>query len=167
MMRVALILFIFLSGGLVSLALYLGDYSFLSLIPLGLSAVWILGIFRTWKWIPALGLFGIYAMVVDGLLFDAPLVLLIPGAFLALLAWDLSDFSFRLQLAAPGDESTALLRRHLLILSLVTLAGVALQGFALTVHMRFTFEWMALLLLFAAWGVGRIVSGLLRHSQQR
>lgn len=166
MMRFALFFFVFMSAGLVAVALFLGGYINLGLIALVLGVLWIFGLTRSWEWVPALGLFGTYSLVVVGFLFDSPSILLIAAAFSALLAWDLADLIFRLRLAAPGDETSVLQRRRLIMLSLVFLAGVVMVLFTLTVHLSFTFEWMALLLLFAVWGVGRIVSGLLRHTQR-
>lgn len=166
-MRVALFFYIFMSAGLSAVALYLGGYPIPALIALALGILWIFGLIRSWKWVPALGLIGTYALVVTGLLRDCSSALMIAAAFFALLAWDLADFTFRLSLVAPGDETLMIRRRHLLIISLVALVGAGSLVFGLKVKVGFTFEWMALLLLFTAWGVGRIVGGVLRHTQHR
>ena len=163
MTRIALFFFVIASAGLSAAAYFLGGLPFVAPVALLLGAFWSFGLVRHWKWVPALGLFGVYILAATGMLLGFSTALLATSGFCALLAWDLADFSFRLRLAAPGDDTFALQRRHLLRLSSVAFFGVAAVIAAQTLRVKFAFEWMALLLLFAAWGVGRVVSGLLRR----
>ena len=163
MTRTALFFFVITSAGLSAAAFFFGGFPSLAFAALLIGASWIFGPARRWKWIPALGLFGIYALAVTGVLLGFSTALLTASAFFALIAWDLADFSFRLRLAAPGDDTSDLQHRHLLRLFSVAIMGAAAVITAQTLRVKFAFEWMALLLLFAAWGVGRVVSGLLRR----
>jgi hypothetical protein len=165
MTRTALFFFIITSAGLSAAAYILGGFLSLSFAGILFGAFWAIGMMRHWKWSPAICLFGIYFLVVLGLLLGFSTALLTVSAFCALLAWDLADLSFRLRLAAPEDDTSGLQRRHLLTLIVVAFFGTAAVITAQTLRVKFAFEWMALLLLFAAWGVGRVVSGLLRREQ--
>jgi len=92
-----------------------------------------------------------------------PPVLLLLSLGLALAAWDLSDFSRRLDVPSgsipPELEARGQLeRRHLGWLALILLAGLALSTFALQVRsVSFKFEVAAGLALLGAWGVTQLI----------
>jgi hypothetical protein len=44
----------------------------------------------------------------------------------------------------------------------VLLSGVMLSAVALLEHIRLSFEWMVVLIVFAVWGFGRMINQLLR-----
>lgn len=164
MIGIALISSVVLSTGMITTIFILSNHTYLALIVFFLGVLWLIGLRRTWKGIPFLGLFGMHALAVYGILLDCPPILAAAGAFFSLLAWDLADFSYRLRLAARGDPLSRLIHRHFLIFMLIALAGATLVVFSLKVRMQLTFEWMALLLLFGSWGVIKIVTRLLPRS---
>jgi hypothetical protein len=165
MTRTALFFFVVLSAGLLAAAYFLGGFPIPALAALLPGAFWTVGLARRWKWIAIPGLFGVYALAVAGLLLGLSPALPSAASFAALLAWDLSDFTFRLRLAAPEDDTSGLERRHLFRLLVVAGIGAAVLVAAQTLRLEFSFEWLAVLLLFAVWGVGRIIGGLLKRKK--
>ncbi len=159
---------LFLYGStLLSLGLVVSAYSLAGLsLPaflLGvLGSIWIVGLIRRWKWIPLVGLVSIYGFAAAGFFLGLSGVLMLLGTIFGLFAWDLSDFSVRLRLAASEDDVPGLERRHTLRLLLVLLSGVVLSAVALLEHIRLSFEWMVVLIVFAVWGFGRMINQLLR-----
>jgi hypothetical protein len=91
-------------------------------------------------------------------------VFLLLSLVLALAAWDLSDFSRRLDATAGGgvlpelEDRRRLERRHLGWLAAILLTGVGLSIFALGARaVRFKFEVAAALALLGAWGVTQLI----------
>jgi hypothetical protein len=165
MTRVGLFTFIVLSAGLPAVAFLQGGFPILAIAALLLNVLWILGIVREWKWVNMLGILGNFTLAAAGLLLGLSKVLDSAGSLAALIAWDLADFSFRLRMAAQDDDTSRLQRIHMIRILLVAFAGAVVLITVQTVHLDFTFEWMALLLLFAVWGVGRIFNGLLKKEK--
>jgi hypothetical protein len=165
MTRTARFFFVVLSAGLLAAAYFLGGFPIPALAALLFGAFWTVGLARRWTWIPALGLFGVYGLTVAGMLLGLAPLLPSAAAFAALLAWDLSDFYFRLRLAAPDDDTSGLECRHLVRALVVAVIGAAVLVAAQTLRLEFSFEWLAVLLLFAVWGVGRIIGGLLKREK--
>jgi hypothetical protein len=162
MTRIALFFFVIMSAGLTAAAFFIGGWIVPALAALVLGVFWTFSLARHWKWVSTLSLFGVYALAVAGFILDLSPFLLTVAGFCALLAWDLSDFTYRLSLAAPEDDTSSLQRGHLLWLSVVTVAGGAAVIAARTLRIKFTFEWMAGLLIFAIWGAGKVMDNLLR-----
>jgi hypothetical protein len=106
-------------------------------------------------------LFAAFGAVALGLFLDLSTVFLIPAALFALLAWDLAEFHIRLRKASPEDDIATLEKRHLLRLVILALAGGGLSVFALTLHLKPSFEWIVILMFFTVWGIGRMVDWLL------
>jgi hypothetical protein len=135
------------------------DWSAAGLLVFGI--LWIVGLALRWGWIPPLGMFVAFGVAAAGLFLDPLPVFLVFGALFALLAWDLAEFYLRLRLASPEDDIAALEKPHLLRLCVLVLAGGVLSAFALMLHLKPSFEWMVVLMVFAVWGVGRMVYWLL------
>jgi hypothetical protein len=112
--------------------------------------------------IAALGLVVTAAAAAAGLMLGAPSGLMIAGALVGLLAWDLTDLGRRLRLAGPGDDVPAIRRHHLVWLGLTAGAGLLLTIGALLIPLHFSFGWTALLTLVAILGIARLVSWLFR-----
>ncbi len=171
MTRVLLFAAVILGVGLPVAVFFTGGYSVFSVIQLVVGIGWIYGLLRRWMWVSIPGLFLIYAFAAAGFflprasdLRTGPAALpLLFGAFFGLLAWDLGDFHARLLLASPEDDIPGLERRHLLRLAAFALLGAVVTALALTLRVTFAFEWSVILILFATWGLGRIVSGLLER----
>ena len=127
-----------------------------SLVLVLLGAAWTWGLTRRWEWVATIGLFLSCAAAAAGILLEQPPFFLVLGACLALLAWDLSAFAARLRRASPEDDLAGLEKRHFLRLGLIACLSLAAILFAQLWKMRLGFEWIALLVLVGAWGVGRI-----------
>ncbi len=123
---------------------------------LAVGALWLIGLRRGWKWVAAPGLVLSMGAAAAVLLGAAPSAfgraLLIGGALLAFLAWDLTAFRASLALARAADRP-ALERNHFLRLGAVVGGGVILLALALSIEIELHFEWTALLALAAAGGL--------------
>ena len=128
---------------------------------LAVGGVWLTGLLRGWKWIAAPGLFLLSGAAAAGFWLASPstaaTALLLAGALLTLLAWDLTDFSFRLSLAGSSDRPW-LERLHLRRLGLVAAVGALLLLLTSALEVRLSFEWTALLALIGACGIGYLAS---------
>lgn len=124
---------------------------------LGLGAVWLLAEIRNWRWFLSLGFLACVAAAVYGLWIGLPSGWMLAGALSALIAWDLSDFLRRIRVAAPDDDVSSLVRRHLLRLAIVTAVGLALSLFGMFFRLQFSFEWAAFLAILSALGVSLLV----------
>lgn len=164
MTRIALFFFVVMTAALTAIVYFFGGQFIPALAALILGAFWTLSLVRRWKWATPVSLFGSYALAIAGFILDLSPVLLTAACFSALLAWDLSDFTCRLSLAAPDDDTSSIERVHWRWLAFVILAGVVGVIAAQTLRVKFTFEWMAGLLIFAALGVARVMDRLLRKA---
>jgi len=174
-----------LSVGLLAAGYFLIGLGWPGVGLLVFGILWIVGLALSWDWIPPLGLFAAFGAAALGLFLDPSaglraslptgpysllgtgdpgrsVVFLIPGALFSLLAWDLAEFYIRLRLASPDDDIAGLERRHLSRLVVLALAGGGLSAFALTLHLKPSFEWIVILMFFTVWGIGRMVDWLLK-----
>jgi hypothetical protein len=123
---------------------------------------WLIGQRRHWVWTASLGLILFIGMAAFGIWLELPAVLMLCGAVATLAAWDLDDFSMRLQRAKRVEGERQLVRSHLWRLLMVSALGLLLGGIALGVTVTFGFWWALLLGLVAILGLGRTI-GLLRR----
>ena len=129
-----------------------------------LGAVWIFAHFRKWYWFASIGLLIMVIAAAYGVWLEYPPVWMLLGAVGGLLAWDLSDFSRRLGLASPLDDTRSMEIRHLERAGIVAALGLGLA--LLSVFLRFerlAFEVAVGLLLLAALGLTRLVIGLRKY----
>lgn len=124
--------------------------------------LWLVAEIRHIRWAASLGLPICVAVAGLGLWMDLSLGWMLAGALGALFAWDLADFTRRIEVASPEDDIPALTRRHLLRLTIVTAAGLILSLIGMIVHLEFSFEWTAFLALLAALGVTQLVAWMRR-----
>ncbi len=129
---------------------------------LGLGVFWLVGEVRRWRWSASLGFLSFVATAGYGLWIDLSAGWMLAGAVGALVVWDLSDFHFRVQEAAPEDEVAGMARRHLLRLAIVTGIGLALSLFGMFFRLQFSFEWAAFLAILSALGVAYLVGRIRR-----
>jgi len=153
-----------LGFGLTALAFASGGKPWLAAVLLLFAGFWVYASLRRWDWSVTLGLFVAYGFIAAGFLLDLSPALLFPAAFLLLAGWDLSGMQARLRLADPGEDTTPLQVRHLLRLVLTLLVGAGFVWAALTLHLKLSFEWTALLAILVAFGLGRLVSRLLKRA---
>lgn len=162
MTRILRFVCLILSVGLLAAGYFLSGMDWPSAGLLVFGIIWIVGLALHWDWIPLVGLFAIFGAAAIGLFLGLSLVFLISAALFALLAWDLAEFHIRLRLASPEDDTTGLERSHLTRLIALALAGGGLSAFALTLHLKPSFEWMVILMFFTVWGISRMVDWLLK-----
>jgi hypothetical protein len=129
---------------------------------LAFGVLWIVALALRWDWFPTLALFVTFGAAAFGLFLGLSPVVFIPGALIALAAWDLAGFHVRLQLADAEDDLAPLEKRHLLRLAGLIVTGGMLSAFALSLHVSPSFEWVVVLVFVAIWGIGRVVSRLLK-----
>ena len=124
--------------------------------------LWIVAEIRHLRWFASLGLLVGVTVAGIGLWMDLSLGWMLAGALGALIAWDLADFMRRVEHASPEDDVPALTRRHLLRLTIVIAAGLALSLIGMITRLEFSFEWTAFLALLAALGVTQLVAWMRR-----
>ena len=162
MTRILRFVCMILSVGLLAAGYFLSGLGWPSVGLLIFGIIWIVGLALRWDWVPLVGLFASFGAAAIGLFLDLSLFFLIPAALFALLAWDLAEFHIRLRLASPEDDTTGLERSHLTRLFALALAGGGLSAFALTLHLKPSFEWMIVLMFLTVWGISRMVDWLLK-----
>jgi hypothetical protein len=82
------------------------------------------------------------------------------GAAAALVAWDLHDFTRRLQDVENMSDVQALERPHLMRLGVVSGVGLLFGALALTIRVNLSFGMVFGLSLFAVYGLSRLVRQL-------
>ena len=166
MTRLSLLAAIGASAGLGAWALAAGGYAGVAVVAALLGLVWIFAETRRMRGAAFIGFFLAALGAAAGEWQRLPSVPLVLSLGMALAAWDLSDFSRRLNPIAEVDDHNSreledrrtLERRHLSRLAVILLAGVGLSTFALQAHMvRFKFELAAVLALLGAWGVTQLI----------
>ena len=187
MTRLLQYLFSILSTGLLATGLFANGLPWFGAGVICFGILWIAGLALVWKWIPSIGLVIGYGVAAIALLqipvsgFGSYLssgVSIVPsqgnpgiseavfllGALFALVAWDAAEFQFRLVLASKEDNTHALEQRHLLRLLSIFAGGGILSIVVLNLHIKSSFEWTMVLLIFAVWGIGRVVAWLQKEN---
>jgi len=165
MTRPLLFLFVALAIASLAAAFSLAGYLLPVLALLLFALLWMAALLRRWTWASVVGLFAIYGFAAAGFWLHLSTGLLLAGAMVGFLSWDLTSFSQRLHLSAPDDDVTDLERKHLLRLFVVALAGLVLCLGALVLPAKASFGWSLLLVLLGVWGIGRVVNWLLRNGR--
>ncbi len=156
-----------LGFGLTALAFILSGEGWLALALVLIGGSWWVAYRRHWDGAGSLGLFAIFGFAAAGLLMHITPVPLYLAALLALAGWDLAGMEARLQLADPGEDLQPLRKRHFQRLGATLGVGAVLVATALVVHLRLSFELISLMAIFAAWGIGRVITRLLRLVQHQ
>ena len=164
MTTIALIVSILVGTGSLALGYAQGGATDYSRWLLLLAALWIFAHFRKWHWFSSIALLIVVVAAAYGIWLEYPPVWMLLGAVGGLLAWDLSDFSRRLGLASPMDDTRSMEIRHLERVGIVAALGLGLA--LLSVFLRFerlAFEVAVGLLLLAALGLTRLLIGLRKY----
>jgi hypothetical protein len=123
-----------------------------------LGAVWLLAVWRRWRWFAYVGLAVYFLAAALGLWFlNFPAGWMFAGAICALLAWDLTFFRYRQRFAASEAERRSVETRHLLRLSMLAILGFALASWAMILQLQFGFDWVVFLAIVVAFGVSQII----------
>ena len=152
-----------LAAILTALALLPGGHSWLALVVILCFCFWIYGYSRRWGWAATLNLFIAFGILAIAFLLNPGSALLYPAVFLSLAGWDLAGLDARLRLAGGEEDQSRIQTRHLLRLGATLAVGAALVWVALTFQLKPIFEWIAILAVLAAWGLGRLVHRLLKN----
>lgn len=176
-----------LSISFLTSGLFLFDLPWFGVGVIGFGILWITGLALAWKWIPSTGLvigygaaaFALLQIPVGGLGSTLPSgasivseqgrpgiseVVFLLGALFALVSWDLAEFRFRLVLASKDDDTHRLEQRHLLRLLVLFAVGGILSIVVVTLHIKSSFEWTMILLIFSVWGISRMVAWLQKEN---
>lgn len=128
------------------------------------GAAWLFAVWQRWRWFAYAGLVFNFLAAAVGLWFlNFSPGWMFAGAIGGLLAWDLTDFRYRLRFTASHEEERIVEVRHLGRVSVLALAGFGLATLAMIVKLQFNFEWALLLSLVAALGITQIVSWFRRR----
>ena len=149
---------IFVGAGSLAWNFYAEGHVSLARWILLFGLLWLVAEIRRWRTAASFGLPVCVAVAGLGLWMDLSLGWMLAGALGALLAWDLADFTRRVEHASPEDDVPALTRRHLLRLTIITAAGLVLSLVGMIARLEFSFEWAAFLALLAALGVTQLVA---------
>lgn len=124
-----------------------------------LGALWIVAVWRRWRWFGTAGLILSFATAAFGLWFlNFTPGWMFAGAIGGLLAWDLTFFRERLRFVASEEERLAMEGRHLVRIAAVALIGFLLASVAMAVKFQFNFQWAVLLAVVAILGVIQLIS---------
>ncbi len=162
MTRILLILSNLLAAGLTAAAFLLGGRAWAAVILFLLFCFWLFAFYRRWSWASTLNLFLLYGFVSAAFILNLEPAFLFPSAFLTLAGWDLAGLDERLRLADPDQDTSRLQLRHFLRLGLTLAVGGLLIWAALSLRLELSFEWTAVLSILVAWGLGRLISYLLK-----
>ena len=122
-----------------------------------LGATWLLAVWQRWRWFSYLGLAAYFLAAALGLWFlNFPPGWMFAGATFGLLAWDLTDFRFRQRFAANDAERRSVELRHMLGLSVVAILGFALSSLAMSLELRFSFDWAVFLVIVLTLSISQI-----------
>lgn len=127
-----------------------------------LGAIWLYAGWKRWTWFSIIAILLSVALAGFGLWIELSPGWMIAGALGALLAWDLSEFMRRLDVALDVDDLRGMQRRHLARLTIVAIAGLLLASISMLVRLEFTLEWMMLLALVGVLGITQLVAWLRR-----
>lgn len=123
------------------------------------GAVWLFAVWQRWRWFAYIGLVFNFLAAALGLWFlNFTPGWMFAGAIGGLMAWDLTDFRYRLRFAASDEERRIVETRHLVRISLLALLGFGLASAAMVLKLQFNFEWALLLAIVAALGITQIIT---------
>jgi hypothetical protein len=153
-----------LAAGLAGLCLAAGfaivDLYIPAMVALVAAAAWLLLIRARSRPAASPGLVVALLAAAISALLGAPMLLPLLAVVLALSAWDLADFSERVDSASVVTNAPRLEREHLLRLLWVDALGLGLAGVALLARINLSFAAVLALGLVAAVGISQVVGHL-------
>ena len=118
------------------------------------GALWLIAVWRRWRWFTYLGLaFNLFAAVLGLWLLNFSPGWMFAAAIGGLLAFDLTYFRDRVRFITSNKERCGLEARHLLRISLLAILGMTLASLAMLIKRQFTFEWIVLLVIVGVFGI--------------
>ncbi len=130
------------------------------------GALWLVAVWRRWRWFEYLGLaFNLFAAVLGLWLLNFSPGWMFAGAIGGLLAFDLTHFRDRVRFITPNQERRGLEARHLLRISLLAILGMILASLAMLIKKQFAFEWIVLLVIFGVFGITQLAVWFRRRGE--
>lgn len=124
----------------------------------GFGLLWLVAVWRRWRWFANLGLAVYFLAAALGLWFlNFPPGWMFAGAIFGLLAWDLTFFRYRQIFAASEAERRLVEVRHLSRLSTLAILSFALATLSMMLQLQFGFDWIAFMAVVVALGLSQIV----------
>ena len=120
--------------------------------------LWLVAAWRRWRWFSYVGMAFNFLAAALGLWFlNFPPGWMFAGAIGGLLAFDLTDFRYRLRFSASVEEQHIVENRHLPRITLLTALAMLLASLAMLVKKQITLEWALLLVIVAIFGTIQVV----------
>ena len=121
---IALVFSIIISIGSLAWGYVEAGFEAISIWIVLFGLLWILSLWRGWRWVSSLGLFLSLLTAMIGLWFDFMIGWMFSGAIFALFAWGLTGFSQKLQFMASREDIKGMERRHIVRVILLALGGL-------------------------------------------
>jgi hypothetical protein len=156
------ILFICIAVGSILLAagFFLRTMVVLSVVSILLGGVWCFAAYRRWTWICSL----IWVVIISGCVLGSILklspLLLLTCVLFSLGAWDLSQFTRRLEGVKGLGSSDDLEKRHLYHLALIGGVGFVLGAIPLFVQISLSFIWATVIVVLVLFALNRVLAYL-------
>jgi hypothetical protein len=120
--------------------------------------VWLIAVWKRWRWFAYIGITFNFLAAALGLWFlNFPPGWMFAGVIGGLLAFDLTDFRYSLRFSASDDERRIVENRHLPRITLLVTLCMLLASLAMQVKKQLTFEWALLLGIIAVFGTIQVV----------
>ncbi len=158
----AFVIFILIGVGSLAFAYFNAGYVLLARLLLAFGALWVIAAWKLRTWVSSAGFLLLVALAGFGLWNELSPGWMISGTLGGLLAWDLSEFISRMDVAPEQADQRGMQRRHVARSTFVAVAGLLLASFFMLARMEFTFEWIMLLVLVAVLGAAQAADWLRR-----
>jgi hypothetical protein len=112
-----------------------------------LGILWLITAGYGIRWFSSIALILVVLASAFGLWFQFTPGWMFSGGTFALIAWDLTQFRYRLHFIKEKEDKLGVERRHIARLSLLSLFGLLIGSIIMLLRARFTTEWGILLLI--------------------
>jgi len=120
--------------------------------------LWLIAVWQRWRWFAYIGIvFNLLIAALGLWLLNFPPGWMFAGAIGGLLAFDLTDFRYRLRFSASDEERRGLERHHLIRITLLAILGMTLASVAMFIKLQFTFEWAIVLIVIVVLGLTQLI----------
>lgn len=144
----------YIQGGLV-----LGAF-----FAVALGGLWYIGHALKWRYLASFELTVFFGLAAVGTFFDINFIWLLVGMGSALAAWDLDQFSQRMERFPIEESFLKLEQNHFRRLLVILIPGTILAAVVPTIQIELTFTWALILGLIAIYGLSQTVKYLRRES---
>ena len=134
-------------------------------LAVGVSLIWVLGVWLGWTWSANVGFVGLAGIAALGAGLGVSPVGMLVALIAALIAWDLHRFLFRLDSSDYVIDRSNLQKIHLRRLAIVAGVGLLLGILALSVQLQLGLGWVILMGLIVALGLNWVVGFVKRKEK--